>query len=182
MVGALSRAPKGFRFNYRSGHIPRLQVQSPVRVHTRGNQSVFLSPPSFLCKIRKNISLGEDLKRKKEARDKNLAYSCLKYCSEVFWSYFFRKWGGLRAYPWAESLTPWGMEGSTQQPELGPKPLLLPVCGEPAKPTATTHTPCSSRPLTSPGLMSSRAVTCKRKLFSGKEVSALGTQLWLPGS
>lgn len=40
--------------------------------------------------------------------------------------------------------------------------------------------PLLPSPLTSPGLISSRAVTCKRKLFSGKEVSALGTQLWLP--
>lgn len=43
-------------------------------------------------------------------------------------------------------------------------------------------TPSSSRPhcLTSPASMSSRAVRCSRKLFSGKDVSALGMQLWLP--
>ena len=35
--------PKGHRFNSRSGHIPRLQIWSPVRVRTKGNQSMFLS-------------------------------------------------------------------------------------------------------------------------------------------
>ena len=35
--------PKHCRFDSQSGHIPRLQVQSLVRVHTRGNQSMFLS-------------------------------------------------------------------------------------------------------------------------------------------
>jgi len=34
--------------------------------------------------------------------------------------------------------------------------------------------------LTSPGLMSLRAVRWRRKLLSGKDASALGTQLWLP--
>lgn len=34
--------------------------------------------------------------------------------------------------------------------------------------------------LTSPGLMSLRALSCSRKLLSGKDASALGMQLWLP--
>lgn len=34
--------------------------------------------------------------------------------------------------------------------------------------------------LTSPGLMSPRALSCSRKLLRGKEASALGMQLWLP--
>ena len=43
MVGASSCKPKGHRFNSRSGHIPRLQIWSPVRVRTKSNQSMFLS-------------------------------------------------------------------------------------------------------------------------------------------
>lgn len=43
--------------------------------------------------------------------------------------------------------------------------------------TSGTPRPCC---LTSPASMSSRAVRCRRKLFSGKDVSALGMQLWLP--
>lgn len=35
--------PKGHRFDSLSGHMPRLQVQSPVRACSRGNQSVFLT-------------------------------------------------------------------------------------------------------------------------------------------
>lgn len=35
--------------------------------------------------------------------------------------------------------------------------------------------------LTSPGLMSLRALSWSRKLLSGKDASALGMQLWLPG-
>lgn len=37
--------------------------------------------------------------------------------------------------------------------------------------------PCQ---LTSPGLMSLSALSCSRKLLSGKDASALGVQLWLP--
>ena len=54
-VGASSHKPKGCKFNSWSGHMPRLWVLSLVRVHLRGNQSVFpshidvsLSPPPFL--------------------------------------------------------------------------------------------------------------------------------------
>ena len=43
MVGALSRRPKGHRFDSWSGHIPRLQVCSPVKVHTKSNQKMFLT-------------------------------------------------------------------------------------------------------------------------------------------
>ena len=37
LVGALSCKPKGCGFDPQSGHIPRLRVQSPVRVSARGN-------------------------------------------------------------------------------------------------------------------------------------------------
>ena len=59
-----SSKPKGHRFDSRSGHMPRLLVQSPVGAHIRGNQSMFLSHidvslPSFpfhsLSKINKCV-------------------------------------------------------------------------------------------------------------------------------
>ena len=37
LVVALSGKPKGCGLNCWSGHMPRLQVQSPVEVHKRGN-------------------------------------------------------------------------------------------------------------------------------------------------
>ena len=43
------------------GHMPGLWVQSPVGVHTRNNQSMFLSP--LPPKINGNIPSGEDLKK-----------------------------------------------------------------------------------------------------------------------
>ena len=42
-VGASSCTPKGCGFDLPSAHIPRVQVQSPVRANTRGNQLMFLS-------------------------------------------------------------------------------------------------------------------------------------------
>ena len=53
-----------------SGHRPRLWVQSPVRAHTRGNQSMFFSqisfsPPSFSLSLKLiSLSSGEDLKKR----------------------------------------------------------------------------------------------------------------------
>ena len=43
LVGALFGKPKICRFNSQSGHMARLQVQSPVGTHMRGNQLMFLS-------------------------------------------------------------------------------------------------------------------------------------------
>ena len=43
-VGASSHTPKGCGFNSQPGHIPKLEVQSPVWAHTEGNQSMFLHP------------------------------------------------------------------------------------------------------------------------------------------
>ena len=40
----LTAKPKGQRFNSWSGHIPGLWVRSPVGVHMKGNQSMYLSP------------------------------------------------------------------------------------------------------------------------------------------
>ena len=42
-IGVSSPKPKSRRFNFQSGHMPRLWVQSLVRVHSRGNQLIFLS-------------------------------------------------------------------------------------------------------------------------------------------
>ena len=44
LFGVSSPTPKGCGFNYRSGHIPRLQIRSLVGAHTGGGQiDVFLS-------------------------------------------------------------------------------------------------------------------------------------------
>ena len=43
LVGTFSHKSKGCRFDSWSGHMPRLQVWSPVGVSTRGNWSMFLS-------------------------------------------------------------------------------------------------------------------------------------------
>ena len=54
LVRASSHKPKGHGLDSWSGHIPRLGVQSLVRVHMRGNGLMFLShitvflSPSFL--------------------------------------------------------------------------------------------------------------------------------------
>ena len=64
LVGASSNKPKGHRFDSRSGHIPRLRVQSLVWECTRENQSVFLSLSSPLSIINKHV-FRWDLKRKR---------------------------------------------------------------------------------------------------------------------
>ena len=56
LVGAPSHTPKGCGFDFYSGHIPRLQVQSLVGACTGGNRLIFLSQKSV------NISSDEDLK------------------------------------------------------------------------------------------------------------------------
>ena len=43
LVGTLFHKPKRHRFDFQSGHTPRLRVQSPVGACTRGNQSMFLT-------------------------------------------------------------------------------------------------------------------------------------------
>ena len=81
LVGALSLTPKGCGFDPQSGYTSRLWVLALVRVHMRGNQSMFhshidlslslslslcfslsLSLPCSLKKIKKRIKLssGED--------------------------------------------------------------------------------------------------------------------------
>ena len=85
-LGALARwlswsvvsTPKGCRFDSQSGHIPRLQVQSPVGVHTGGNLLMFLSHIDVSLSHRFlslsptpksiNISLGEDSTKKEPIR------------------------------------------------------------------------------------------------------------------
>ena len=47
LVGASSGTPKGRGFDSRSRHIPKLPVQSPVGVHTGGNQLVSFSHRGF---------------------------------------------------------------------------------------------------------------------------------------
>lgn len=82
--------------------------------------------------------------------------------------------GGIKAYSWQKDSSP--------QPYKPNKGTPASSCCSLERSCKALCPPVLPSPLTSPGLMSSKAVTCKRKLFSGKEVSALGTQLWLPGS
>ena len=60
LVGALSHTPKVCGFSSRSGHIPRLWVQSPVRAYRRGSQSTFLSY-SFSLSLSLSLSLSVSL-------------------------------------------------------------------------------------------------------------------------
>ena len=90
LVGAPSCTPKDFGFDPQSGYISRLQVWSPVRTHTGGNQLIFLShinlslsPPSSLFKINNEktyISLDEDWKKYGIfSRRKNIVARCYLY-------------------------------------------------------------------------------------------------------
>ena len=73
LVGVLSHKLGGCGFDSRSGHIPRLQVWSPVKARIRGTYSMFLthidvSLSLFLCLSLSlplslksiSMSLGED--------------------------------------------------------------------------------------------------------------------------
>ena len=62
LVGASCHKPKGRRFNSQSRHMPRLQVQSLVRVHMGGSQSMFL----FHIDISLSLSLPLPLKAMKK--------------------------------------------------------------------------------------------------------------------
>ena len=79
LVGASSRTPKGCGFDSQSGHIPRLQVQSPVTVSTAGCRSMFLSHihvslslPSSFSKMNNKISSGEDKNNKNKSKNQCL--------------------------------------------------------------------------------------------------------------
>ena len=48
LVGALSHELKVCRFNPQPGHIPRLWVQPPGRLHTEGSGSMFLFHTGFI--------------------------------------------------------------------------------------------------------------------------------------
>lgn len=68
VAGGLQKAtqgPAGAQWFSVILHTNQLQVRSMVGVHTGGNQSLLSpsspSPPSFLSKINKNISEGEDI-------------------------------------------------------------------------------------------------------------------------
>ena len=70
LVGASSCAPKGCRFDPRSGHIPRLWVQSQVGACTDGNLLMFLPlPPHSLFSLKSMvISSSEDSNKKRKVR------------------------------------------------------------------------------------------------------------------
>ena len=64
LVGVLSHTPKGCKFNFQSGHAPRLRVQSQVGACTQGNRVIV--PPhvyvslSLSLTLCLSISSGED--------------------------------------------------------------------------------------------------------------------------
>ena len=66
LVGVLSSRQKGHEFDFRSGHMPGLQVWSLVGVHMRCNDCIALplslSFPSLLSKSM-CMSSGEDIKK-----------------------------------------------------------------------------------------------------------------------
>ena len=64
LVGVSSCPPKGCMFNFHSGHIRMLQVQSLVRVHVGGNQSMFLSLSKKL--IYPRVRIKKERKKEKE--------------------------------------------------------------------------------------------------------------------
>lgn len=83
------------------------------------------------------------------------------------------------------SLTAWQTHPKPQSLSL----LILPDKGEhkaregccvPSIPGQNLSLITQTGQLTSPGLMSLRALSWSRKLLSGKDASAFGTQLWLP--
>ena len=78
LTGASFCAPKCCVYDSPSGHIPRLQVRSLVRVHTGGNRSMFLSlflsvsHSPYLPSLKSmNMSSGENLKKKEERKEKH---------------------------------------------------------------------------------------------------------------
>ena len=65
--GALTCKSKGRGFDSLSGHMPRLQVWSPVGVHTGGNQWIFLTW-MFLSLSLKSIIMSSDEDKKKNLK------------------------------------------------------------------------------------------------------------------
>lgn len=65
--GSTVRTPKGCSFNSQSGHMSRLRVPSPVRVHARGSRlMMFFSHPCFSLSLPSSIK--NQLKKKKRTQ------------------------------------------------------------------------------------------------------------------
>ena len=58
LVRALSHKLKGHRFDSQPGYKPRLQVQSLVRAHMGGNQSMFLSHIDVSLSLSLSVSVS----------------------------------------------------------------------------------------------------------------------------
>ena len=52
LAGPIICTPKGCRFDFQSGHMPRLRVQALVGVRTGSNQSMFLSVSPFTLSLK----------------------------------------------------------------------------------------------------------------------------------
>ena len=63
LVGVLSHTPKGCRFNFQSGHAPRLRVQSQVGACTQGNRVIV--PPHVYVSLSLSLSFSSLLSKNK---------------------------------------------------------------------------------------------------------------------
>lgn len=107
--------------------------------------------------------------------------SCAVTVTQLLWHYCAVQMQGFSIF-----LTAWQTHSNPQSLSL----LILPDkgahkarmgCSVPSIPGQYLSLQTQTCQLTSPGLMSLRALSWSRKLLSGKDASALGMQLWLPG-
>ena len=61
LFGASSPTPKCCKFDSREGHIPGLQVRSPIGTQTEGNRSKFLSHIGVSLSLSLSLSLSQFL-------------------------------------------------------------------------------------------------------------------------
>lgn len=110
-----------------------------------------------------------------------LEESCAVTVAQLLWHYCAVQMQGFSIF-----VTAWQTHSNPQSLSL----LILPDkgahkarmgCSVPSIPGQYLSLRTQTCQLTSPGLMSLRALSWSRKLLSGKDASALGTQLWLPG-
>ena len=91
LVRASSHKPKGLWFDFPPGHMPRLWVRSPVRVHMRQLIDVSLShrcfspslppfPPSL--KINKHVLCEDKERKKKERKEESPIYFWWRCCED----------------------------------------------------------------------------------------------------
>lgn len=129
-----------------------------------------------------HLSIGELLLYKKlsSLREHSKESSAVKV-AQLLWHYCAVQMQGFSIF-----LTAWQTHSNPQSLSL----LMLSDkgahkarvgCSVPSIPGQYLSLQTQTCQLTSPGLISLRALSWSRKLLSGKDASALGMQLWLPG-